>query len=251
MREDEQGEPCAGRALVVVPMRPGPLLDLPTEIPRQRDELDELLDDVFGEPTREGPGLLDIVLITGGFALAVAAELAHLSMAVAVLGATMAGLGLVLPARALWQRRARRRAKHRVDEVLQQGLPLNLGDPATTQLAAIYQRVVELSAATDAVGADALEAAHLAMVEVADLVGGRPPRGAAEKEYVLTRVRALENLAQVLVQPSPSIVDQNEDAGSAVRDAAVAAIRQLEERSGGGSVARIEAVRMLLGRGKT
>jgi hypothetical protein len=68
----EAGERPGGPRLVVVPKRPGPLLDIPTQTPRQRDDLDELLDDSFGEPTREGPGLFDIALILTGVALAVA-----------------------------------------------------------------------------------------------------------------------------------------------------------------------------------
>jgi len=244
VNQDEAPE--VQRALVIVPRRPGPLLELLAETTRQRDDLDELLDDLFGEPTREGPGLFDIGLIAGGTALAVATRLAHLATALAVVGGGLIALGLVLPVRDLWQRAVKRRAGRRLDAMLRQGLALNVGDPATGELAAAYRRVTGLCAEAGGLGGDALDAAHLAMVEVADVLQGRPPRGAAEQEYVLTRVRALEDLAQALSRPSAAPLDQVEDAESAIRDAGVAAILRLEERTGASSVARIGALRKVL-----
>lgn len=244
MNQDDASE--AQCALVIVPRRPGSLLELPAETTRQRDDLDELLDDLLGEPTREGPGLFDIGLIAVGTALAVATGLAHLAAALALVGGGLIALGLVLPVRDLWQRAVKRRAGRRLDATLRRGLALNVGDPATGELAAAYRRVTGLCGEAGGLGGDALEAAHLAMLEVADVMQGRPPRGAAEQEYVLTRVRALEDLAQALSRLSAVPLDQGEDAESAIRDAGVTAIIRLEERTGASSVARIGALRKVL-----
>lgn len=242
---DEEASPVP-RALVIVPWRPGPLLELPAEPSRQRDDLDEVLDALFGEPTREGPGLFDIGLIAGGTALAAAAGFAHLAAGLAVFGAVLAALGLVLPVRDLWQRAARHRARRRLDASLGQGLLLDAGDPLTGGLAGAYRHLTSLCTGAGGLGEDALEAAHLAMVEVAGVLQGRPPRGAAEQEYVTTRAHALETLARVLPDRPVAASDPAADAEAAARDAGISAVRALEERTGTSSLARIDMLRGML-----
>ena len=51
--------------VLVVPRSPGPLLELAPAL-AQRDDLDELLDDLFGEPLPDGPGAADIALVVLG-----------------------------------------------------------------------------------------------------------------------------------------------------------------------------------------
>jgi hypothetical protein len=236
----------AGISMVIVPRRPGPLLEMRAQTPRQNDDLDGLLDELFGEPTREGPGLFDVGLIATGTALAVAAGLMHLAAWLAITGGGLIVLGLVLPVRALWQRASRYRAKRRLDALLQQGMALDTADPATEQLAATYRQVTGLCPQADGPGGDALDAAHLAMVEVAGVLRGRPPQGAAEREYTLARVDALQELARALSGAAAPPAERAEDDESAVRDAAVAAITRLEDRAGGNSLERIAVLRRAL-----
>src|SRR4029078_12719494 len=52
---------------VLVPHVPGPLLRPASA--RQRDELDDLVDDLFGEPDERGPSAVDAVLVVAGLGL--------------------------------------------------------------------------------------------------------------------------------------------------------------------------------------
>ena len=56
--------------VIIVPREPGPMLR-PRSPTRPDDELDELIDEMFGETTDEQPGRLDLVLLAGGIALAI------------------------------------------------------------------------------------------------------------------------------------------------------------------------------------
>ena len=61
----ESGDHDDPSSVVIVPSRPGPLESLGGS-ERNRDEVDELLDDMFGEPDERGPGVADAVLVVGG-----------------------------------------------------------------------------------------------------------------------------------------------------------------------------------------
>ena len=183
-----------GNPIVVVPWTPGELVAVNPETRPARDDLDELLDEVFGEPTREGPGTFDVALLIGGTGLVVATEVAGLSNGFLVLGLGAIALGLILPIRNLGQRLSRRRAGRRLEISLGRGLPLSVGHPATRALVSAYRQISGANRSTTAFGFEALEVAHLAMIEVAGLLQGRLPSGAAEEEYVATRTRALTDL---------------------------------------------------------
>jgi hypothetical protein len=205
---------------------------------RTPDDIDAVLDDVFGAPSREGTSAFDVVLLVAGGGLLLAGSLSQIATGWAVAGAAMVLLGLVLPVRDLWRAGQRRRAQSRLDGLLAGGLALEAGHESTTALVASYQRVV-----TDAyLPADALEAAHLAVMEVARLLQGHRPSGPAEIEYVESRVRALTALEAALAQ-----------AGRVDDDASIAAVRAAEELDavrGPGSLARLDAVRATLQRGR-
>lgn len=240
-------EPGEAASLLVVPWTPGALVPLNEDRRPERDELDELLDEVFGEPTREGPGAFDVVLLIGGAGLVVATEAAGLSNGLLALGGGAIGLGLILPIRDLWQRLARRRGGRRLQKSLTHGLPLNTDHPATDALVTAYHQVSGNGGSTTAFGLEALEAAHLAMIEVAGLLQGRRPEGSAETAYVETRTRALVDLAKVL--PRMTTGNASQVAGDTEgREAGVAAVRELEALTGGSSVARIDVLRSLLKR---
>lgn len=240
----------AGNPVVVVPWSPGPLVAVNSEKRGERDELDELLDEIFGEPTREGPGAFDVALLIGGAGLVVATEVAGLSSGLLVLGIGGFGLGLILPMRDLWQRLIRRRAGRRLQTSLGQGLPLSVGHPGIQALVNAYQQISGADESTTTFGLEVLEVAHLAMIEVAGLLQGRLPVGAAEQEYVATRTRALTDLARAMPRmltdsPPTAAADAAE---LEAREAGVAAIRELEALTGGGSVARIDVLRSVLKR---
>lgn len=240
-------KPGEADSLLVVPWTPGALVLLNEYRRSERDELDELLDEVFGEPTREGPGAFDVVLLIGGAGMIVVTEVAGLSNGLLASGGGAIGIGLILPIRDLWQRLARRRAGRRLQTSLTHGLQLNTDHPATQALVSAYHQVSGDSGSTTAFGLEALEAAHLAMIEVAGLLQGRPPEGWAETEYVETRTRALVDLAKVL--PRMTIDGAAQAVGDAeAREAGVAAVRELEALTGGSSVARIDVLRSLLRR---
>ncbi|MGB8861932.1 MAG: hypothetical protein WCC60_21935, partial [Ilumatobacteraceae bacterium] len=108
------------RAAVIVPARPGPLVRL-RDLERGRDELDELLDDVFGEPDDRGPGPVDAVLVVGGLGAIIGGQAASLPTAVTVCGAAAVGLGAVLPLRSLWRRVGSARRASRLQLLLGDG----------------------------------------------------------------------------------------------------------------------------------
>jgi hypothetical protein len=236
--------------LLVVPHRPGPLIELPPE--RRRDEIDDVLDELFGEAPRDTPGAFDAVLVAGGAALAVAALAAGLPAWLLWLGTACAAFGLILPLHHAWTRIVRARSLRRVREVMGQGTLLDAGHPATRRLTRSYRRV-ERSAA-DGLGRDALESAHLAVLEVAGLLRGRRPESPAEREYVNERADAVARLAATLERPvvkemvkevAEEVAEPPVDENS-VRDSAVQALRDLDERTGSGSLVRMEQLNRLL-----
>ncbi len=115
---------------------------------------------------------------------------------------------------------------------------------------AAYQQVSGSGPSTTAFGLEALEAAHLAIIEVAGLLRGSPPRGPAETEYVDTRTLALLDLATVLPRMTTdgAAASAGDVGGEQAREAGVAAVRELEALTGGGSVARLGVLRSLLTR---
>src|SRR5207248_9885761 len=97
------GEAASPRVLVI-PRTPGPLVDPDALAPeRAADEIDEIVDDLFGPDPVAPPGWLDVTLLAGGFGL-VGWSLASVhSTALTVVGAILAFLGTVLPARLVLQ----------------------------------------------------------------------------------------------------------------------------------------------------
>ena len=228
--------------LLVVPHRPGPLIELPPE--RRRDEIDDVLDELFGEAPRDTPGAFDVVLIGGGAALAVAALVAGLPAWLLGLGVVCAAFGLILPLHHVWTRIVRARSLRRIREVMGQGTLLDAGHRETRRLIRSYRRV-ERSAAHGLAG-DALESAHLALLEVAGLLRGRPPESPAEREYVAERAAAIARLADAIERPVAEEVTEAPIDENSLRDSAVQALRDLDERTGSGSLIRMEHLNRLL-----
>ena len=114
----DPGEQRAEARFLVVPPDPGPLRSF-TRPASDRDELDDLVDDLFGEPSDERAGAFDIGLVVAGVA----------GLAWAVLGGGIAplALGVVLLASAWRCRRSGWRARSASDD----GAPTGGGRSAT------------------------------------------------------------------------------------------------------------------------
>jgi len=223
-------------ALVVVPRRPGPLIFPPTIERKDRDELDISLDEVFGEPIQQKPGPVDASLVVGGVGLIIIAE-------VLSGGGLSVVLGLALPVRSLWRMAMRSRSTQRLASILKQGDPLNLTDATARRLAVAYTKIQQIAdGGQEPAAADALEASAQALQEVAVLLKGRPPRGAAESEYVARRAIAVEGLARSLEQAHGSVASDGV-AEDHIRDAAVEALTEFEKRTGMSSLDRISSIR--------
>jgi hypothetical protein len=218
------------RAAVIVPARPGPVVRL-GDLERGRDDIDELLDDVFGEPDDRGPGLVDAVLVVGGLGAIIGGQAASLPTAVTVGGAAALGLGAVLPLRSLWRRVGSARRSSRLQSLLGDGLLLRTDHPSVEQLLAAHQRLLSVTAQlASAPRARVHDVAHAALLEAASLLGGRLPGAQVEVDYVAARAHALEDLAATVADPR--VGDGEPDR----RRALVEARREVEQLAGSSSL---------------
>lgn len=164
---------------VIVPHRPGPLVDVPDE-----GGSGEPQPDLFGAP--------EIVLAVGGGVLLAAVLLTGLPQWLSVVAVACLSLGLALPAHAALLLALRRRAERRRRETLGRGTVLDVTKPSVRRLVAAYGRLERTAGA-----GMARDAGHLALAEVAALLGGRAPES-AEEEYVVCRAEAVSALADRL-----------------------------------------------------
>ena len=218
------------RAAVVVPARPGPLVRL-QDLERGRDELDEPLDDVFGEPDDRGPGPVDAVLVVGGVGAIIGGQAASLPTVVTVCGAAAVALGSVLPLRSLWRRVGSARRASRLQSLLGDGVLLRIDHPSIERLLAAHQRLLSVTAPlATALRARVHDVAHAALLEVASLLGGRPPGAQVEVDYVAARAHALEDLAATVADPRVG------DGETDRRRALVEARHEVEQLAGNSSL---------------
>jgi hypothetical protein len=244
--------PAAAERLVVVPRDPGPLRDVADQ--RGGDDLDLVIDELFGETTDEGPGLFDVALLVGGVGLVVWSIATDAQGLAFPLGVLLAVLGLALPARSVVRAGQRRTQERATRRALRRGYALDVSDPLTSALATAYILVVtRLAEQPERTARPILEAAHQAMVEVATLLDGRPPTAPAEIAYVERRCRAIRETAAELALVARrrarhgSTVDAEEAAIRTNRaDALARAREELAEGSGIGSIDQLEAVRSQL-----
>lgn len=164
---------------VIVPHRPGPLVAVPEGDAREPVEWHD-----------SGIGTPEILLTVGGGGLLAAEFAAGLPDWSIVIAVACLALGLLLPAHAALLGALRRRAGRRRLMALRQGTALDLSDVSVRRLVAAYDRLRR----TAEPGGIALDAGHLAVVEVARLLDGRAP-GDAQVEYVARRAEALSTLA--------------------------------------------------------
>jgi hypothetical protein len=222
------------------------LITPPADTPRQRDDLDDMMDDLFGKPIPQKPGPLDAALSIGGVALILAGALFRLGAGLLAAGVICLILGLSLPATNLWRLANRKRAAERLRSTLRQGEPLNLNDPTMQRLASGYMQLQEMRPLGDPLAEQALEASHEALLEVSSLLNGHPPRGAAELEYVARRADAVEKLVRSIVR-SAALQGQQADAeAGATRGAVVSAISDFEKRTGLSSLIRLDSLQAVI-----
>ena len=227
---------------MIVPARPGPLVRL-HDLDRGRNDIDELLDDVFGEPDERGPGPVDAVLVVGGLGAVIGAHIASLPAIVTVCGAAAAALGAVLPLRSVLRRAGSMRRSKRLRALLGDGVLLRVDHPRTEQLVAAHARLLRASESlAPAPRMRVHDVAHSALAEVASLLDGRAPSARDEIDYIGARVVALERLVTLVADPRVG------DGESDRRRAVVEARREVELLAGSSSLTEaFDLSRELLG----
>ncbi|MCX6522704.1 MAG: hypothetical protein NTZ21_18760 [Actinobacteria bacterium] len=99
------------------------------------------------------------------------------------------------------------------------------------QLLAAHERLLSVTAPlANAPRARVHDVAHAALLEVASLLGGRPPGAQVEVDYVAARTHALEDLAATVADPRVG------DGESDRRRALVEARHEVEQLAGGSSL---------------
>lgn len=239
------------RRLVVVPVTPGPLRPVDAGRRPDGDELDEIIEDMFGPSTDEGPGLFDLALIAIGAGLVAWSWISGGGGPWFVIGIVVIVLGIALPARSIVRAARARRVARAERRILGSGHALDISDPAVGTLAGSYDGLVHAAGLPGVRnGQAAIEAGHAAVLEVASLLQGRPPLTEDERAYIERRTQAIRDLAALLMRTSRAWqrakmrddVDVTADARR--RAAAVAKAREeLEATTGVGAVEEIERLR--------
>lgn len=196
-------DPRVDDAFVVVPHRPGPLVVPPRGGGRDRDELDELIDDLFPD-VDEGPDWFDLGLALTGIGLLAWTLVGDAPGIVAALGIGALALASILPLRSAWRWFARRSQQRHTDAHLAAGVALDASTrPVATLVGsygALFDPAMELA---DPLLVQARAAAHAALLEVATLLSGRSPSTERELGYIDQRSVALSGLIESL-QATPA-----------------------------------------------
>jgi hypothetical protein len=238
----------SGTDLLVVPWAPGPLIRL--ERGRARDDLDELLDDLFGPDDDGGPGWFDVALLAGGVACVAAAIGGVIGSGFLWLGIPSLALGSVLPARSVWRAGQRRRAGRARQQKLGRGLPIDASDTDVDVLIRAYEALVVAAAARPAAAPldeSAVAAAHTALLEAASLLRGAPPVGPAEREYVRRRAQAIDELVNLLRGRNAAVAAEEAQGADAAKEldraARFEALTELDDRLGPDSIEQMAYLR--------
>lgn len=163
---------------------------------RDRDDLDELIDELFPD-VDEPPGWFDAALLVVGAALVVAGIMDVVPTPGLIVGLGTLGIGCVLPVRMAWRSARRRLQGRRHAALLATGVALDTSSPETSRLVGVYRDLVVTAAGTD-LAIPAVAAAHGALLDAATLLDGRSPASEAERTYVEERATAIEDLAETL-----------------------------------------------------
>ena len=190
--------------MLVVPARPGPLVD-PDAVAEQKqpDEIDLAIDDMFGPDVEGGPGWLDGGLLAVGFGLILWSALSLHSPLVYVLGAAVLALGTILPLRSIARTMRTHRTRADAGRAHVRRPPLNIG-PTRNARARRRLRVAArcVGAARRAVRDRGAE--RRALGAGRDGGAARRPRPGTPDEtaYVAKRVEAIRALADAVERQS-------------------------------------------------
>ena len=158
-----------------------------------------MVTDLFGPDPSGSPGWLDAALLAGGLALALWAVVASRSTGLVVLGAIVASLGAVLPARSAWREVRRWRRTRKREALVSRGVALDVAHPLTRRLAEAYDALVEAARLPGVpLEHDAVRAAHAALLESVSLLDGGVPSTEAERSYLEKRIAAIRELTSAL-----------------------------------------------------
>jgi hypothetical protein len=186
---------------VIVPRRPGFLREYQPRSRRPRDELDDLIDKLFGPSTDEKPGRFDAGLAVVGLILAAWAIILGGPSVALWIGIAATVLGLALPARALLRRLDSSPSGGFRRRIVDGGLPLDASQPATLALIGAYARLMQMSRMQGTGNPkQALLAGHAAVVEVARRLDGQAPDTPAKVRFVSMRTGALEALTHQMLR---------------------------------------------------
>lgn len=239
---DSGGPGPESRNFVVVPHRPGPLISLDTtRSQRGRDDLDELIDDLFPD-VEERAGLFDAALVAVGAGLLAWGWIGTAPTIVTVLGVVALALGCILPIRTAW-RRARDRQLHRRREgLLEKGVPIEVLSAGSARLVGAYEDLLAFASRSGSeLGDPAIAAAHCALLEVATLLKGRAPASESEVGYVDKRAVAVAELVGVLQEPPPArTAPSGDDVTALPADALIEAREELDQIAPFSSVNRLD-----------
>ena len=186
---------------VIVPRRPGLLREYQPRSPRRRDELDELVDELFDPTTDEKPGRFDAGLAVVGLSLVAWATILGGPSVALWIGISAIVLGLALPARAVLRRFDLSRSGGLRRRTIDRGLPLDASQPATLALIDAYARLMQMSCMQGTGNPkQAVSAGHAAVVEVARRLDGQAPVSPAKVRFVSKRTDALEALTRQMLR---------------------------------------------------
>ena len=230
--------------LVVVPSTPGPLTDIDRRRQLAGDEIDETLDDWFGDDVDEPVGWLDVALLGIGVAIVVWGLVSGWQGPLPWIGLGLTGLGLAFPIRELSSLAREERTARSVRRLLGDGYYLDAGHPVTADLLEAYATCLRVAGTSPGAAGAVVEAAHQAVVEVATLLGGRRPTLGAEVAYIRDRERAIRSMTLALRRRNRAVRASLDlaDASRVMADAHRPRVRdELAAATGLGSLERMTA----------
>jgi protein-S-isoprenylcysteine O-methyltransferase Ste14 len=195
--------------------------------------------------------VFDVALVVAGLAVLGWSLLAGAGGGAAVVvGVCLLLLGVALPARAALRAGRSRRVARREREAVGSGLALDVADPSLNTLVASYEGLRTAAGLPGvAVGTEAVEAGHAALLEVASLLAGRTPTTDEERAYVDRRTAAIRDLTAQLSRRYRDW-QRSRPAAEPMADKTAAVVRardELEAATGTGAVTELERLRVGLG----
>lgn len=232
----DRDDGATGDRWVVVPARPGPLLRPSDRSGRQRDDLDELIDELLPD-VDEGPGPFDVALAAIGVGLLVTG-LATGATWMVVLGVLGAALGAVLPVRWVWRRSRSAQAGRATRALTDRGTVMAVDGIEVHDLISAHDALWSVAEGLTPAATIAVQgAAHQAVAEAAALLAGSAPATAEERAYVSERTRAMQDLLSDTRRSGTDVTERD------ARQGRVAAAAEIDALGGPSSLSRLADLR--------